>query len=205
MKELLCVFPHFALFIHSALHSDMKTVFYKELLHYDELNANDKIVYSFLIYKSITIIDCVFTTDGECLDLDILNDAISYGEKIDLYKISFRKLSVELNITLQTAYSSVQRLKSLSLIDDELIVVPKSIINGSYFDIDTDMEIKGELLIFYSFLKNKANYFGGYIDSFKYRIAYEMGITKIAVTKLLNRLYKLKLAERMPNGKLKVN
>lgn len=183
----------------------MKTIFYKELLHYDELNANDKIVYSFLIYKSITIIDCVFTTDGECLDLDILNDALSYGEKIDLYQISFRKLSAELNLTLQTTYSSVQRLKSLSLIDDELITVPKSVINGSYFEIDTGIKIKGELLIFYSFLKNKADYFGGYIDSFKYRIAEEMCITKIAVTKLLNRLYKLKLAKRMPNGKLKIN
>lgn len=53
--------------------------------------------------------------------------------------------------------------------------------------------------------EKQTDYFGGYIDSFKYRIAYEMGVTKIAVTKLLNRLYKLKLAERMPNGKLKVN
>ena len=184
----------------------MKSVFYYELFRHDELSSNDKIVYSFLVYKSIIIIDSAFNKDGDGIDIETIKDTIEYSDGlIDLYEISYNKLSILLNITIQTAFNSVKRLKELGLISDGAIKIIDGLISGRFFEIETCSKAKGELLIFYSYIKHKANYFGGCIDTLKFRLAEELYTTKTAITKLLNRLYKLGLAERLPNGKLKVN
>ena len=43
------------------------------------------------------------------------------------------------------------------------------------------------------------------MDTYKRKMALDLGTTTIAITKLLNRLYKLGLAKRLENGKLLIN
>ena len=67
--------------------------------------------------------------------------------------------------------------------------------------------------IVYSFLVSKSiTYFsdlfdsdGSCIDTYKSVLAEQFATTKIAITKLLNRLYELGLVERLENGKLQIN
>lgn len=181
-------------------------IFYKSLLKVGNLlTPNDKIVYSYLIYKSIPLIDCAFTKDGTELDVESIKDALEFEEWIELKKISYRKLAEELSISPRCVISSLQKLKSLNLLTDNEIKVD-NVINDGYFELyKPTKNLKNELLIFYSYIKNKAIYFGGVIDTFKYKLAEDFGTTKVGVTNLLNRLYRLGLAERLPNGKLKVN
>lgn len=168
--------------------SSLHTVFYKALLSNESMTPNDKIVYSFLLYKSYYN------------DKDEDNDGW-----IELKKISYRKLAEQLSISPRCVISSLQKLKSLNLITEDEIRA-KDVMKDGYFELyKPRKELRNELLIFYSYLKNKAIYFGGMIDTFKYKLAEDYGTTKIGITNLLNRLYKLGLAERLPNGKLKVN
>ena len=181
-------------------------ILYKSLLKAgDLLTPNDKIVYSYLIFKSIPLIDSAFSKDGSELDVESINDALDVDGWIELKKISYRKLAEQLSISPRCVISSLQKLKSLNLITDDEIRA-KDVMKDGYFELyKPRKELRNELLIFYSYLKNKAIYFGGMIDTFKYKLAEDYGTTKIGITNLLNRLYKLGLAERLPNGKLKVN
>ena len=62
-----------------------------------------------------------------------------------------------------------------------------------------------EKLIFYSYLLDKSKKYGYCIDTFKYKLAEELDKTKVSITKLLNRLYEKGFAERLKDGKLKIN
>ena len=74
-----------------------------------------------------------------------------------------------------------------------------------YFELIKNEHLKGDLLIFYSYLLDKSKRYGYCIDPYTYKLAEETGKTETAITKLLNRLYRLGLAERLENGKLKIN
>ena len=183
----------------------MKKVFYKSLLRGAlHLTPTERIVYSFLVSKSITYIDEVFDKDGLCLNMSDLDDILSTDNYIDLYHISSKRLSNELNISPRNLFYSLKRLRENNYIKDNSIYVNKELIESGYFLLSDDKRLSGELLIFYSYLKHKAERYGGYIDTFRYKLAEEIGSTKIAVTKLLNRLYKLSLAKRLENNKLMI-
>lgn len=184
----------------------MKHIFYKSLLGVDSLTPIEKIIYSFLVYKSLPLIDEVMRGgDENPFDLDILESALSVNDYFPLYSISYRKLSKIFGISLQTTFDSIRKLKSHHLIIDDEIYIRYALVKGGYFPLYVEEGLKGELLIFYSYLKTKADKYGGSIDTFKYKLAEEFCSTKIAITNLLNRLYRKGYAERLDNGKLKVN
>lgn len=183
----------------------MKKVFYKSLLRgAPHLTPTERIIYSFLVSKSITYMDEVFDKYGLCLNMSDLDDILSTNEYIDLYPINFRRLSHELNISLRNIAYGIEKLRKNNYIKDNSIYVNKLLIESGYFELSDDKRLKGELLIFYSYLKHKAEKYGGCIDTFRYKLAEEIGSTKIAVTKLINRLYKLSLAKRLENNKLMI-
>mgnify|MGYP006895720903 FL=1 len=91
----------------------MKIVFYRTLLtRARNLTSIERIMYSFLISKSITYLDEVFDQDGSCINMDKLHDYIYENNYIDLYPISLRKISKELNIALQTVVNGLQKLRN---------------------------------------------------------------------------------------------
>ena len=112
-------------------------------------------------------------------------------------KTSNKHLSEILNINRKTVITSMKKIKELRLIEQK-----DYIFSGGYFELTRLDILKGELLIFYSFLKDKSARYGYCIDTFKAKIGEQIGKSKIAVTKLLNRLYDIGLAKRLDNGKL---
>lgn len=182
----------------------MKNMFYHELLDETSYTSNERIIYSFLIYKSIPMIDCAFTSDGAELDYNEVISSLESNNVVSMYRISQRKLADVLGIANKSVFNA---LKSLSFHNDinlkeGLIRINPKIVQGKRFPLIIESGLKGELLIFYSYLKNKSEYFGGVIDTFKYKIAEEFRTTKIAVTNMLNRLYRKGFAERTENNKL---
>nr|DAW10738.1 MAG TPA: hypothetical protein [Caudoviricetes sp.] len=185
----------------------MKMMFYQELLSEMEYTPNEKIIYSFLIYKSITLIDCAFTSDGTELDYNEIVNTLEWDNVVTMYSISQRKLANALGIANKSVFNALKTLDYYSDINlkQSLIKIQPKIIKGKFFPLLLESGLKGELLIFYSYLKHKSEYFGGTIDTFKYKLAEEFHTTKIAVTNMLNRLYRKGFAERLENGKLKIN
>lgn len=174
--------------------------FYKELLYDNSLTPNERIVYSYLIYKSISHIGCAFNQDG--IDMDVITDTLETERYITMYKISYRKLADELCMSPRSVIDILHDFKFYGIIDGDDIHIPSAIVNGGYFPLCLRKELNGKLLIFYSYIKNKSEKFGGQIDTFKWKLAEELKTTKIAITNMLNRLYKLKLAKRLSNGNL---
>lgn len=189
----------------------MKVIFYRALLkRANNLTPTEKIVYSFLVSKSVSSIDCIFESDGVTINKDIL-DCWFNGEQwswFDLNKINNSKLSRELHITRMTAIKCVSKLEQLRFIkydfdnDCWLIYINREMLDGGYFELQNIDTIGGDLAIFYSYLRNKGDRYDYVIDTFKSRLADDFGKTTIAITKMLNRLYKLGLAERLQDGKL---
>lgn len=110
-----------------------------------------------------------------------------------------KRLSEILNINRKTVISSMKKIKELRLIEQK-----SYIFSGGYFELTKLDILKGDLLIFYSFLKDKSSRYGYCIDTFKAKIGEQTEKSKIAITKLLNRLYEKKLAKRLSDGKLQI-
>lgn len=99
-------------------------------------------------------------------------------------------------------------MNSLGICDENGLVpdsYEKEFYENGYFRIAKGKDISGDLLIFYSYLLDKSEKYDYEIDTYKYKLAEEFGVTKEAVTKYINRLSKIKLVKRLPNKKLKIN
>lgn len=192
----------------------MKVIFYRALLKgANNLTPTEKIVYSFLVSKSVSNTEFIFESDGTTiskasLDFYFNNEQWTW---FDLHEINNSKLSIELHIARVTAIKCVSKLKELRLIkydnDDDCsyIYVNRELLDEGYFELQKLDIIGGDLVVFYSYLKNRGQRYGYCIDTFKNRMAQDLGKTTIAITRMLQRLYKLNLAKRLDNGKLLIN
>lgn len=182
----------------------MKIVFYKTFISsFDDLLPSEKIVYSFLISKSIFSIEDVFDKEGECLDEEVLSH-IEYGNFVELYKITNSALSKILNMSRRNVIRINNSLIDKRYIANDNIFISKEILEKGFFELYPNNNLSSELLIFYSFLKDKSKYFGGTIDTFKMKLAEEFNTTIISIKKMLNKLYKFNLIRRTENNKLLV-
>lgn len=187
---------------------EMKIAFYRTLLvRAKNITPSEKIIYSFLVAKSIERLDEVFTSDGVEINLDVLSDYIvDWKHYIPMTGINHSKIARELNMSLPTIINGIKNLKQkgyiYSNVEYDCIFVNKELLEHGYFELEHSDILCGELLIFYSYLRDKSKKYGYCIDTFKSKLAYDLQKTKVAITKMLNRLYAISLAERLPNGKL---
>ena len=182
----------------------MKIVFYRTLLKGAKgLTPSEKILYSFLVAKSITRIDCAFETRGMELCLENITEEMQDSNNyIALCELNHCKIAKELHQTRRTIIDGLRHLEELGYIHNDRIFANERLIAHGYFELVHAEILKGELLIFYSYLLNKSEKYKYCIDTYKAAIGQQLGKTKVAITKLLNRLYEVGLAERLDNGKL---
>ena len=115
-----------------------------------------------------------------------------------------RKFCRELNITSQTFYRTQKDLCEKDLIRGNLIYIPKSLTEKGFIKLQGYDKIGGLLLIFYSYLKDKSNKYGGTIDTYKSKLAKDFGVNKLSVNQYFTRLKKLNLIKRLENNKLMI-
>lgn len=183
----------------------MKIIFYKTLLTgAKNLTPTERIIYSFLVSKSITFIPDFFDSDGTCLNIDGVYEYVEDNHWIDLFPISIRKMANELNITQPTVINGMKKLRKLNYINDEYIFVDKELLINGYFELHRLDLLSGQVLIFYSYIKHKAEMFGNSIDTYRSKLAETLGIKIYSINQYLAKLYKLNLIKRLDNNKLLV-
>lgn len=203
-------FPFFTFFVQVYFGQVMKIIFYKTLLtRARNITPNEKILYSFLVAKSIVQIDVVFDTQGQSINMNNLFFYLNANQnKCDLCELNNTQLSKELNITRQTIITSLKHLQEQGYIGIEqgqkYIYVSRELIKNGYFELSDCDRINGELLIFYSFLIDKSKHYGYCLDTYITKLADLMGKTPISIKKMLHKLYKLGLAKRLDNNRLMI-
>lgn len=147
-------------------------------------------------------LDEVFQSNGTCVDIELIYDYLDDSNWVDMFYISMRNLSKELNITLQTAFNCVKRLKEEGYICDDKIYVNRMLLEKGYFELDEMNILNGQVLIFYSYLKDKAQNENGEISINKNNLAELFGVKVHSINQYLQKLYSTRLAKRLDDGKL---
>lgn len=163
--------------------------FYRNLLFRDDLTPCEKIVISYLIM------------------LEDFNN-------LDGKKANHTNIAKALCLSRRTVLSTMHRLESIGICDkNKRVIIKNDLTTRGYFELIKKEKLKGELLIFYSYLIDKSKRYcyckkkecDYCLDTHRYKLAEEFGTTEDAIKKHLQRLYRLGLAERLENGKLKIN
>ena len=165
-------------------------IFYRALLNDRRgLTANDLIYYSFLVSKSIAIIDGVFSVDGK-LNVDVMNELIGNAPFQMMATFTIDEVSKNTGISKSAVSLCKKRLIDSGLIKGELIKITSDIVNGGYFPLLAMDKLKGELLIFYSFLKSVSANYKYIINLSKYNIAVNYGLVdkSLSIKQLVFRL-----------------
>lgn len=185
----------------------MKKIFYRALIgEMGNLTPNEAIMYSFLVSKSISCLGSdIFDSNGKLNVYDLQEYLKDNNVRVNLAEFTYKQLSKELNISFQSAMNGIKTLNDSGFIIKNKIFAPPELVEKGYFEIPEIPNLKGLSLIFYSFLKDRANIHGGYIDAYRYKIAELFHVSEPMVKKLLSNLYKLNIIERLENGKLKIN
>lgn len=178
-------------------------VFYNFLLGGQTgLSTNDKIVYSYLIYKSLALIDGVYSPEGE-LDANNIMFGIDDSGNIPINDIGNSTISKDLNISRKTVINSVAHLRSCGYISGNRIAIKHDDISKGFFRIIFGKGLSGDLMVFYSYLYNKSRKYHE-IDTYSSRFAAIFGKSKLCISNYLHRLSDLRLIGRLPNGRLVV-
>lgn len=165
-------------------------IFYRALLNDRRgLTANDLIYYSFLVSKSIAIIDGVFSVDGK-LNVDVMNELIGNAPFQMMSTFTIDEVSKYTGISKSSVSLCKRHLIDAGMIKGELIKISPDIINSGYFPLLAMDKLKGELLIFYSFLKSVSANYKYIINLSKYNIAVNYGWSdkNLSIRQLIFRL-----------------
>lgn len=181
----------------------MKIIFYKRLLAEKYgLSANERIIYSFLVYNSICNCEDVWDKETGKFD-DVPLNEIDYIELPNFITSKNGLLCTQianyLNINKSTVSRTCQKLKSLGILKQKTIL-HNQIYKDGFFELDCDA-LNGELLIFFCWLKDlKGENQFIYTSREKLSKMYHMEISDIRW--YLHRLKELGFVERQNDGKL---
>lgn len=132
----------------------MKVIYYKGLItHSLSLTPTERILYSFLLRFSINNSGLVFDEE----DGTYISDALEGLEDIPVIEIKNQiQLAMKLKIMSQGAISlAYQSLKDKGIIDVGFDTIKlNNLPLGGYFELQVESNLRGELLIFYSWLKD---------------------------------------------------
>lgn len=193
-------------------------VFYREFLKYEWLNANEKIVYSYLIYKSLAECEYAFKGDKGLGEFDFSEVEAEIGLDDDGFiacvECSYNTIAKDLCMTRRTAINVVNSLKDRGFIRDwvdedgithkEIKVILDDITKG-YYKFYTSEVCNGSLAIFYSYLRSKSEYRKAPLDTWTYKLAEEFHTSQDNVKTMLSRLMKKGLVYRDSNKHLVIN
>lgn len=183
----------------------MKNVYYKRLIaDRQDLSASERIVYSFLIYSCIN--ECEYAWDKETGKFDSIElDNIDYFDLPsylfnDKGILSCTYISNLTSVSKATVCRAIENFKQRQIIFDKYIVNEKIYSNG-YFELKTESDLNGELLIFYSFLQNMKDE-KGLIYANRKKLALLYGVEMEDIRDYLRRLKKPGFVKRDENGNL---
>ena len=189
----------------------MKSVFYKGLIiDRQHLSANERIVYSFLVYSAIC--DSEDSWDKETGDFD----DIELMERDDIHlpfayfddRMRFcygNKIAKVTGVSQPSVSRAVNKLISKNLVNVyNQTVKHKGIYEYGYFILELESGLSGELLIFYSWLKDIIGD-NAYIFANREKLAEMYGVAMKDVRDYLRRLKLAGKITRDENRRLIIN
>lgn len=183
----------------------MKIVFFRKLLLDDVTRywtPSQQMVYSFLLSQSILRLDSVFHASGTNIDFkEVAEEYRDEDGEIDLCNFTVAKIVKSLNLSKQNVYDSLRFLNVQRYIRLEwgeiisgFIYFPKHIIQDGYFELKIETGLTKQLLIFYSWLHDKAysyikgKSYNGMIDTYSKTMADKFGTQDTNIRAMLSRL-----------------
>lgn len=183
----------------------MNAVFYTCLFGNNNLpEINDKIIYSYLVYKSISEIESVFDYEGN-FNQEALMEYFEEYNHLALCEISPYRISKDLSLSINTVKSRLRYLIQFKILDcnNNLCIFPE-IKDSAYFKLEMETGLKGNDLVVYSFLLGKAERFHGKITTYNGIQCKELGMSKKNYEKVLCSLSRKKLIYRDKNNALSI-
>lgn len=156
---------------------------------------NEKLVYSLLLYKSISVVDEMYvSSEGNSLNSDFVMEKLEYYDSyIPKYRISTRKLADELSLSTHTITECIKNLKKINVLKleeiEDAIYFDEDIIRNGFEDISENC-LEGNSLKFYLFLKAKSYPFNGIIDTYQSGLAKEFGCSIRYIGMMIEELVK---------------
>ena len=184
----------------------MNVVFYTCLFGNKDLpEINDKIIYSYLVYKSISEIDGIFDYEGN-FNQKVLAEYFEYYDSLSLYEISPYRISKDLSLSINTVKARLRYLIHSNILDcdNNIYILPK-IKNSTYFKLEMETGLKGNDLVVYSFLLGKADRFHGKITTYNGIQCKELSMSKKNYEKVLCSLSQKGFIYRDKNNTLLIN
>lgn len=184
----------------------MNVIFYTCLFGNKNLpEINDKITYSYLVYKSISEIESIFDYEGN-FNQETLMEYFDEYNYSTLYEISPYKIAKDLSLSINTVKARLRYLTQSKIIDcNNNIYIFPAIKNSTYFKLEMETGLKGNDLVVYSFLLGKAERFHGKITTYNGIQCKELGMSKKNYEKVLCNLSKKGFIHRDKNNALLIN
>lgn len=183
---------------------------YKGLFPYrDYFSGSSVIVYSTLVSYSLYWYGEFFDSQGN-FDIDLVNEHLEYckDEKgrsyINVPYYTCSTIMESMEMSERNVRYVLKDLRNKQLMVDDTILCPSWMIQSGYVKVVNGTGLKGWQLIFYSLLKERANYYGGQIDTWTYKLADMFSTTTNNVKALISILKKKGYVYRASNGNLVV-
>lgn len=192
----------------------MKTIFYecllKERTSFPE--PNDRIIYSYLVYKSIATADMIFC--GGQFDKDTFSDYMKRNTSGIIRKFSIPKTALDLSLSFNTVKSRMCFLQKSGFInqyvnennpcdiDIEVQYLP-DVGASKFFELLAVGGLKGMNRIVFSYLYAKART-TGYIVTPDYKQSAELGLSRKHYQKIICELKQLGLIKRLKGNRLQI-
>ena len=170
----------------------MKVVFFRSILLSSQTSSwtpDQQIVYSHLLAQSIIRSEQAFSTDGTTVCYESILDFNCDDEgMIELCTFNVTRTAKTLNMTRRNIHYCLGFLNKIGYIQNDSIYCPKEIIEHGYFELKVESGLSKQLLIFYSWLYERASMYGGAIDTWSYKLAEMYGTTDTNVRMMESRL-----------------
>ena len=185
-------------------------VYFKYLFqHMEDLSPNEGLVYSELLFHSLTSNSDFLT--GELLYVDAAKQVmrnyrdLGWNEDITYYPMNTKLLMKNTEMTFPTIKKILRSIEEKGYISESYIRCSLEIIQAGYIKIPHNTTLKGRQLIFYAFLLDRSYRHNSTVDTWAYRFKELCGVEEGNVYFLINKLKSLGLVERLEDGKLKIN
>lgn len=172
------------------------------------LSANEGIVYSTLVYKSLSNPEYFDAEGNFCLGMATayIEDklAIEGTENIPKSNISLHKLAKEVEMSRDSVRRILASLRQKKLTGGDFIICPIAMLLENYLTLPNKTYLKGQQLLFYAYLKNRSLPYHGVIDTWASKLADDCNISKRNAYAILHILHEKGFVERLDSGNLMV-
>lgn len=165
--------------------------FFKDFKNWNNLNWNEKIVYSFLVNYATMHQDYSWDNASKSeegvykLDMDEIIFFIDENERLWL-RISQKKIAEKTDISLRTIATIMGNFRDKGIIDNDSILVPKGFIDNGFLKLPTGTGLKGFQRVFWAFINERLKHYNEKcgkennqrIDTWASTLAKDMGVEK---------------------------